>query len=165
MTMSGWLYVICVLISVLGRVLGHSLGARKELANRNRQYRLERLADAWRSIQLAASDTTAGARHVLERALVDVQLFGTPGQVTVATRAVLALDTPSDRAPMLLELLEALRGDVRREMRLRAQVTPLATIDNASVSDAQPLPLMTPRRPRLLLIHGRPRQRPEAHAR
>jgi hypothetical protein len=122
--MSTWLYVVCGLIAILGRILGQALGARKDLANRNRQYRLERLVDAWRSIELAASDTDQQSN--LEGALGDIQLFGTSSQVDRAARVARALDGGSDPVPMLVDLLEALRGELRREMRLSRQVTPLA---------------------------------------
>jgi hypothetical protein len=165
MATSGWLYVVCGLIAVLGRILGHTLSAWNEAANRKRQYRIERLADAWRSIQIAANDTTTGAKRILESALADVQLFGTLAQVTAATRVELALEIASERTPALLELLEGLRGDLRREMRLGRHVTPLVTIEHASRSDALHLPQMAPRRPLLSLVGaGRRMQRSSGHS-
>jgi hypothetical protein len=121
---NAWLYVLCGVIAILGRILGQALGAKKELANRNRQYRLERLVDAWRSIEVAASGTEQ--RLDLAGALRDIQLLGTSSQVDRAARAVYALDSGVDPTRLLIELLEALRGDLRREMRLRGQLTPLA---------------------------------------
>jgi hypothetical protein len=127
-TMNAWLYLICVLVAVLGRIVGQSLGAKKELANRRRQYRLERLADAWRSIQLAASAVTEASRRGLHGALRDVQLFGTPSQVNEAARVVQALDAGDDVALVLVDLLEALRAELRREMHLSGEVIPLASL-------------------------------------
>jgi hypothetical protein len=46
------------------------LGARKDLANQNRRYRLERLADAWRSIGDACAD---GIVEVLEALCAEVR--------------------------------------------------------------------------------------------
>jgi hypothetical protein len=124
LVMSTWLYVLCGLIAILGRILGQALGARKELANRNRQYRLERLVDAWRSVELAASDTDPESR--LEGALRDIQLLGTSSQVDRAARVVHAMDGGADPVPLLVDLLEVLRTDLRREMRLGGRVAPLA---------------------------------------
>ena len=121
---NAWLYVLCGVIAILGRILGQALGAKKELANRNRQYRLERLVDAWRSIEVAASGTEQ--RLDLAGALRDIQLLGTSSLVDRAARAVHALDSGVDPTCLLVDLLEALRGDLRREMRLGGQVTPLA---------------------------------------
>lgn len=121
------IYVICMLLAVLGRILGQSLGARKERANRCRQYRLERLAAAWRSINHELSSPTQESRRCLEVALREVELFGAPAHVNSAARAVRALDdTGADRAEILGGLLEVLRAELRREMDLSGHVPPLA---------------------------------------
>ena len=152
--MSPWLYVLLGLLAVLGRILGQALGARKELANRSRQYRVERLAEAWRTIQLASRDVTSASKRDLEGALRDVELLGTPAQAASATKVVLALDTAAQQAPLLAELLEALRGDLRREMRLGGRVAPLAVRDDAARSEAREPARIVRQRPRLALVHG-----------
>lgn len=147
--MSTWLYLLCGLIAFLGRLLGQALGARKDFANRNRQYRLERLVDAWRSIELAASGP---GQEALEGALRDIQLFGTPSQVESAARVVHALDDGSDAAPMLVGLLETLRSELRLEMRLSRQVTPLAVTHRSA-----PATTARRQRARISMVRGRPR--------
>jgi hypothetical protein len=146
--MSTWLYLLCGLIAVLGRFLGQAFGARRDLANRNRQYRLERLVDAWRNIEIAGS----GARHDanLEGALRDIQLFGTASQVESAARVVRALEDGSDPEPLLVGLLEDLRGDLRLEMRLSCRVTPLAMKQGGAPASTERL-----RRDRLSLVRAR----------
>lgn len=126
--MNAWLYLMCVLVAVLGRFVGQSLAARKELANRNRLYRLERLAEAWRVIQIAASGRTEATRRDLEGALREVELLGTPSQVLSAARVVRALDATIDGALGVADLLEALRAELRQEMRLSDRVPPLASV-------------------------------------
>ncbi len=147
--MSTWLYLLCGLIAVLGRILGQALGARKDLANRSRQYRLERLVDAWRSIELAARGPR---QECLEGALRDIQLFGAPAHVESAARVVRALEDGSDPAPQLVGLLEALRGELRLEMRLSRQVIPLAVTHGGSPATAA-----RGHRARISLVRGRHR--------
>jgi hypothetical protein len=152
--MSTWLYVLCGVIAILGRILGQALGARKELANRNRQYRLERLVDAWRNIELAASDTDQQPH--LEGALRDIQLLGTSSQVDRAARVVRALEGGSDPVPLLVDLLEALRSELRREMRLSGQVTPLALALGGAPAKPAPAAAALARRhrSRVSLVHA-----------
>ena len=111
------LYILCMLLAVLGRLLGQFLGARKERANHYRQYRLERLATAWQSLSRELSSPTRASPGSIEVALRDVELFGAPRLVDRAARAARALDdTSPDRARILDGLLDALRIELRREM-------------------------------------------------
>jgi hypothetical protein len=153
--MNGWLYILCGLIAVLGRVVGLVIGARRELANRTRQFRLERLAGAWRSIQVAATDPGGGTRLALDTALMEVQLFGTPLQVEAATRTGRAVAAGAELAPVLAELLEALRRELRREMRLGHETSsPSLRFDGTSAEPGQ-TPATIPSGPHAAILGAR----------
>jgi hypothetical protein len=126
--MGAWLYMICALLAVVGRIFGQFLVARRDLDNKNRQLRTDLLVDAWRSLELAASRTDQEAMRGLERALGAVQLLGTQSQVERASRVAYAMAAGSHNPPVLVDLLEVLRGDLRREMRLSALATPLGPV-------------------------------------
>jgi hypothetical protein len=136
--MGACLYMICAaVLAVLGRIFGQFLAARKELDNRNRQLRMDLLVDAWRSIELAANRTDQEAMSGLERALGDIQLLGTPSQVERASRVAYAMAGGSHNPSVLVDLLEVLRGDLRREMRLSALATPLGFLLEGLTSGSQ----------------------------
>jgi hypothetical protein len=135
--MGAWLYMICALLAVLGRIFGQFLVARRDLDNKNRQLRTDLLVDAWRSIELAANRTDQEAMRGLERALGAIQLLGTPSQVERASRVAYAMAAGSHNPPVFVDLLEVLRGDLRREMRLSALATPLGPLLEDLPSESQ----------------------------
>jgi hypothetical protein len=123
--MGAFLYVMLGLLAVLGRLLGHVLGARRELANKRRELRVQVLIDAWRSIERAAHRIARDEMRDLEHALADIQLFGTPSQTDRAARVARSLSGKATNGAAIGELLEALRVDLREEMKLGRAATPL----------------------------------------
>jgi len=102
MSALGW--VLRGVVVVIGKLLGQRLGARRELAGRRRDLRLDAMIAAWRGLV-----SYRGAE--LDRTLADIQLFGTAEQAERAVRAARALECGAHDA--LYELLESLRADLR----------------------------------------------------
>lgn len=111
-----WDMVIAVVIAVAGWVVVHRLNARRDRTNKRMELRVRYLIDAWRGIEKASNRDDMNARRALEKALADVQLFGTSEQVAMA--AVLAHEMAEVGSASVNELLEALRADLRRELEL-----------------------------------------------
>jgi hypothetical protein len=120
--MSAVLYLFFGLLAVLGRIVGQMLAARWSLRGSRRELRSSAVVDAWRRLARATGRPSAD----FLRALADIQLVGTPAQVELAASAARALSALPAEAPSVLELLEALRAEVRGEMGLGRAPTPLA---------------------------------------
>jgi hypothetical protein len=119
--MSAVLYLFFGLLAVLGRIVGQMLAARWSLRGSRRELRSSAVVDAWRRLARATGRPSAD----FLRALADIQLVGTPAQVELAASAGRALSALPAEAPSVLELLEALRAEVRSEMGLGRAPTPL----------------------------------------
>jgi hypothetical protein len=116
--MGALVYLLRGVLGLIGGIVSRMLGARRENDNRRREMRVSALIDAWRAIERAAVRLGPDELRGLEHALAEVQLFGTPSQVEQAAEVARAMSDRDDEAARLENLLEALRGDLREEMRL-----------------------------------------------
>jgi hypothetical protein len=111
-------YLLRGVLAVLGTIVGRLLGARGDIDNKRREFRVHALVDAWRNIERAVNHSGLEETRGLEQALADVQLFGTPSQAEHAARVVRSMNAGEAEEAPLDDLLEALRLDLRKEMRL-----------------------------------------------
>jgi hypothetical protein len=134
------MYLFCGLLAVLGRFLGQRLGARWSADNSRRELRVGVLIDAWRRLERAASDPGPEEMRGFVQALADLQLLGTPAQADLAARVARSMRELGGKAPPVDDLLEALRIEVRGEMRLAPAKTGIARSRDASgdVLQSQP---------------------------
>jgi hypothetical protein len=116
-------YVLRGLLVVLGRMIAHLHGARREADARRRELRLHALVDAWRKIGRGARD-----RDALDEALVDLQLFGTSELAERAARVAAS----REEGVLLDDLLEELRDDLRDELHLSPLACPLVRVRRAA---------------------------------
>jgi hypothetical protein len=117
-------YLLRGVLAVLGTILGRVLGARGDIDNKRRDFRVHVLVDAWRNIERAVNRTGSEEARGLEQAIADIQLFGTPSQAEHAARVARTMNEGAAKTTCLDELLEALRLDLRKEMRLGRAESP-----------------------------------------
>jgi hypothetical protein len=116
--MSAFLYLLQGVLAVFGRLAGHILGARRDLDGKRRELRVQFLVDAWRNVERAANRPGRRETRALEHALADIQLFGTASEADQAARVARSMNGSGNDPTALDDLLEALRVDLRAEMRL-----------------------------------------------
>jgi hypothetical protein len=90
---------------------------RRDLTGERRKLRVTYLLEAYRRLEGASNrDDPNGRRPDLESAVADIQLLGSPGQVSRARQ--FATDMARDRSASLDELLFDLRQSLRSELEL-----------------------------------------------
>lgn len=111
--------LVTATVGVLGWFAVHRLTVSRDRANKRRDLRTQYLLEAYRRLERAShrSDIGPYARD-LESAIADIHLFGSRRQVTLAQR--FADQFAKTGAADLTELLESLRGELRRELGLEA---------------------------------------------
>jgi hypothetical protein len=126
--MGAIIYLLRGVLAVLGTIVGRLLGARGDIDNKRRDFRVHVLVDAWRNIERAVSRPGPEETRGLEQALADVQLFSTPSQAEQAARVARSMNEGGAKTACLDELLEVLRLDLRKEMRLGRAESPLVCL-------------------------------------
>jgi hypothetical protein len=126
--MSIFWYLLRGVCAALGGILGRLLGVRSEGDSRRRDLRVQVLVDAWRKVERAAMRVDAAELRGLEEALADVQLFGTPSQVEQAANVARSMNEGTRGTAGLDGFLQALRDDLRAELRLARIETPLVSL-------------------------------------
>jgi hypothetical protein len=116
--MGALIYLLRGVLTVLGRIAGQLLGARGDVDNKRRELRVQVLVGAWRAIERAMSHPDPEETGDLDLALADIQLFGTPLQAEHAARVARSMNEGNAETTCVDELLEGLRVDLRKEMRL-----------------------------------------------
>lgn len=112
-------------IAVVGWIVGHWLNSRRELSNRRREARLKGLEAAYTRLAMAANrDWTDEHKLEFEKFVAEIQLYGTPRQVTLMTQLVEAFDR-HDMSISFDSLLEDLRNTLRAELRMEAVTGPV----------------------------------------
>lgn len=106
------------LIAVVGWIVGHWLSSRRELRNRRREARLKGLEAAYKCLAMAAvREWTDEHKLEFEKFVAEIQLYGTPRQVTLMTNLVEAFDR-QEKSISFDPLLEDLRDSLRAELRM-----------------------------------------------
>jgi len=105
------------IIIILGWSFVHRKSAERDLANKRRELRVEYLIGAYRRLENASNrQGTKESFLEVEKAIADIQLFGTSAQVELAR--TFASDFVENRSASLDSLLSELRKDLRRELDL-----------------------------------------------
>lgn len=101
----------------------HRLSTQRDVANKRRELRVQYLIEAYRRLEFAGNRSLNKESAVdFERAVADIQLFGTPAQVKLAQE--FAIGFAAKKTHPLDPLLTELRQELRRELKLEA-VPPL----------------------------------------
>ncbi len=74
--------IVTTIVAVSGWVAGHRLNAERDLHNKRVELRIQYLLEAYRNLE-ASVETEISRENldVLESAISDIQLLGTPAQV------------------------------------------------------------------------------------
>jgi len=116
---------IPAIIAVVGWIVGHWLNSRRELSNRRREARLKGLEVAYNRLAMAAvRDWTDEHKLEFERFVAEIQLYGTPRQVTLMTQLVDAFNR-HEKSISFDSLLEDLRNALRAELRMEPVTGPV----------------------------------------
>jgi hypothetical protein len=109
--------VITTAVVVVGWYVAHYLTVRRDQANKRRDLRVQYLIEAYRRLEFAGNrPLTEKIAPEFERAVADIQLFGTPKQVELAQ--AFALGFAEKGTHPLDPLLNELRQELRRELNL-----------------------------------------------
>lgn len=109
--------LVTVVVAIAGWFLVHHLSSNRERAAKRRDVRIQYLIEAWRRLENAV-DRKDNPKYAvdLEAAISDIQLFGSRAEVELAQEFAEVL--AEDKSASVDELLEALRNDLRKELRL-----------------------------------------------
>jgi len=109
-------------IALVGGWLGHRLSARRDLANERRKLRVQYLLEAYRRLETRSNNPELDWR-VIESAIADIQLLGSPTQVELAR--TFAVEMAEHGSAKLDPLLYDLRASLRAELDLEAVSKPV----------------------------------------
>jgi hypothetical protein len=113
---------IAGVIVVVGWYVVHQLTIKRDQANKRRDLRVQYLIKAYRRLEFAGNrPLTEEVAPELERAVADIQLFGTPKQVELVQ--TFALGFAENKRHSLDPLLNDLRRELRNELNLESVQT------------------------------------------
>lgn len=108
------------MVALVSGWLGHSLSARRDLANERRKLRVTYLLEAYRRLEDALHRNDPERSHPKwESVIADIQLLGSPEQVHLARTFAVGMATAHAAS------LEALINDLRRSLRVELRLPPV----------------------------------------
>jgi len=113
--------LVTTIVAVAVWIVGHRLNAERDLQNKRVELRIRYLLEAYRNLE-ASIETEVSRKNldVLEAAISDVQLLGSPEQVDkVLAWSSLFAKTGTQKDVNLQDLLEDLRASLRQDLGLR----------------------------------------------
>lgn len=111
--------LVTFLVAAVGWWAGHSLTAKRDIANERRKQRLSYLLEAYRRLESCANPRDPKSIWpAFESAIADIQLLGTSKQVALAQEVARAVADNQNRGASLNELLFELRQSLRQELQL-----------------------------------------------
>ena len=112
--------IVTTIVAIVGWIVGHRLNAARDLQNKRIELRIKYLLEAYRNLESSVeSEISRENLNILESAISDIQLLGTPDQVD----KVLAWSDQFSKKRVqkdlnLQDLLEDLRSNLRNELAL-----------------------------------------------
>lgn len=112
--------IVTTIVAVSGWVIGHRLNAERDLHNKRVELRIKYLLEAYRKLEASVeTEVSRDNLDVLESAISDIQLLGTPAQVEkVLAWSSRFSKTGTQKDVNLQDLLEDLRKNLRKELGL-----------------------------------------------
>jgi hypothetical protein len=109
--------------AIVGALLGHRLTRERDREQRRRELVLTYLIDAWKNLETGSRDNVDIHRksEALEKAIADIQLFGSPEQIGMASE--FAKSMTANSSANTTPLLSDLRDSLRLELNLKKAPT------------------------------------------
>jgi hypothetical protein len=102
--------------AIIGSAITHLLTVRRDRDQRRREFKLKYLIEAWKNLEIGSRNETDVHRksEVLEKAVADIQLFGSPGQIEMADTWArdMVNKQKGDTTPLLKNLQDSLRQEL-----------------------------------------------------
>jgi hypothetical protein len=111
-------FLVTTLVAIIGWYAAHRLSATRDRANKRRELRVQYLIEAYRRLENASNrPSLKGVVSEFEKAIADIQLFGTPRQVALAQEFALgfALAGTHSLDPLMNDLRNSLRAELDLE--------------------------------------------------
>ncbi len=108
--------LVTTAIAIAGWFAAHALTTRRDRANKRREQRIGYLIEAYRRLESCAHRGDHLEFSKMESAVADIQLFGTPHQVSLVQ--ALVTEFAAGGGASMDALLRDLRRDLRAELRL-----------------------------------------------
>lgn len=113
--------LITTIVALVGWFVVHSLSSRRDQANKRRELRVQHLLEAYQNLMSAACyhklEKQEETLRLFTKASANIQLFGNEEQIQMMCKCT---DDYADGTVQLYELLQNLRSDLRRELKLPA---------------------------------------------
>ena len=131
--------LVTTVVAISGWVVGHSLNAERDLQNKRIELRIKYLLVAYRNLESSIeTEVSRENLDILESAISDIQLLGTPEQVDkVLIWSSQFSKTGTQKDVNLQDLLEDLRSSLRRELGLREINKQIRHVKFTLASDAK----------------------------
>ncbi|UAK42812.1 hypothetical protein K8P02_00525 [Bacteroides nordii] len=108
--------LIALVFSFFSLFIVHSLNKKRDLINKKKEMRIKYLITAWQLLESASNRHDASLINNLEKAIADIQLFGSLKQIQLSKEFV--SDMKTNRTADTSKLLNELRNDLRKELDL-----------------------------------------------
>ncbi len=131
--------LVTTVVAISGWVVGHRLNAERDLQNKRIELRIKYLLEAYRNLE-SSVETNVSRKNldILESAISDIQLLGTPEQVDkVLSWSSQFSKTGIQKDVNLQNLLEDLRSSLRSELGLRNLNRKIRHVKFTLASDAK----------------------------
>jgi hypothetical protein len=106
-----------IFIAILGGLVAWLAGYFLGIQQKRRDVCIQYLIDAWRLLEQASNRKDNIFSKNIDIAVADIQLFGSKEQIDLVQR--FANKFANNETPEVLELLIALRKDLRKKLRLK----------------------------------------------
>ena len=130
---------VTTIVAVAGWIVGHRLNAERDLQNKRIELRIKYLLEAYRKLESSVeTDISRENLNVLESAISDIQLLGTPKQVDkLLSWSGQFSEKGIHKDINLQDLLEDLRSNLRKELGLTKIDTEIRHIKFTLASEAK----------------------------
>ena len=109
---------ITIIVNILGWFILHILSKRRDLSNKKKEITIQYLITAWQLLENASNRNDSTRNADVEKAIANIQLFGTPTQIQLAQKLSDEIEDThqGDTKPLLIELRKELRKELELEV-------------------------------------------------
>ena len=110
--------LVTTVVAVVGWYAAHRLSAARDRANKRRELRVQYLIEAYRRLENVSNRPISNATAPdFEKAIADIQLFGTPQQVALAKEFAVGFAQAGTHTldPLMNDLRDSLRAELDLE--------------------------------------------------